>query len=513
MSDREQSDARAERFVPSRHGALMTHEHTHRYALAAALLRGARVLDLGSGSGYGARLLREAGARVTGLDLDAAAVRLAAPAVRASADYLPFADGSFDAVVCFEMIEHVPRPEVVADEIARVLGRNGIAVISTPDRSIYTDRAGNRNPYHVREMTRVEFSALLAARFPAVALYGQSVWSGSWLAQLDEAGEAPAARSRRVQVVALAADPDAPRAPWVDPASAAFPTPLYLVALCARSATTLQRYTRRVGVENVLHDREQRLIGEHFEMAEALARRGREIEAHAAHARNVEALARRAGDRIAALEKHAANLESRAAERTSRIELLEQHIANVEEEARASQTHAANLAERATRIDEELAGLKAHLVNLEAILEERRARVQSLEAHVEGLEAILEERRTRVRGLEAHVEGLEAILEERRTRVQSLEAHVEGLAALLGQREARVGGLEEHAQNLEVLLRRAEEREAALGERLELAGAQALDLRASLEQERAALAAARERLSALRATRWFRLGQRLRRIE
>ena len=464
MSDPERSDAQAERFVPSRHGALMTHEHSHRYALAAALLRGARVLDLGSGSGYGARLLRDAGARVTGLDLDAAAVRLAAPAVRASAECLPFADASFDAVVCFEMIEHVPRPERVADEIARVLGRNGIALVSTPDRSIYTDRAGNRNSYHLREMTRAEFAALLTARFPAMALYGQSVWSGSWLAQLDEAGEAPDARSRRVQVVAMAADPDVPRAPWVDPASAGFPTPLYLVALCARSAASLQRYSRRVGVDNVLHDREQRLIGEHFQMAETLARRDREIEAHAAHTRNVEALARRAEERVVALEKHIVNLERMLAERASRDTALEEHVTNVE--------------------------------------------------------SVVAERTARVGGLEDHVANLAAIIEERRTRVHGLEAHVEGLEALLGQRETRVEGLGKHAQNLEVLLRRAEERGATLDERLRegderlaLAHAQTLDLRAALEQERAALAAARERISALRATRWFRLGQWLRRIE
>ena len=471
MSDSERIDAQAERFVPSRHGALMTHEHTHRYALAAALLRGARVLDLGSGSGYGTRLLREAGAQVTGLDLDAAAVRLAAPAVRASAECLPFADASFDAIVCFEMIEHVPRPERVADEIARVLGRDGIALVSTPDRNLYTDRAGNRNPYHLREMTRTEFSALLAARFPAVALYGQSVWSGSWLAQLDEAGEAPDARSRRVQVVALAADPDVPRAPWVDPASAAFPTPLYLVALCARSAASLQRYARRVGVDNVLHDREQRLIGEHFQMAEMLARRDGEIGAHAAHARNVEALARRAEERAAALEKHVANLERMLAERASRIASLEEHV-----------------------------------VNSERIVGERSSRVAALEGHVANVESVLAERTTRVGGLEDHVANLEAIIEERRTRVQGLEAHVEGLDALLGQRETRIEGLEKHAQNLEVLLRRADERGAALDARLGLAHAQTLDLGAALEQER-------EVLAALRATRWFRLGQWLRRIE
>jgi SAM-dependent methyltransferase len=513
VSDPERTDAQAERFVPSRHGALMTHEHSHRYALAAALLRGARVLDLGSGSGYGARLLREAGARVTGLDLDAAAVRLAAPAVRASAECLPFADASFDAVVCFEMIEHVPRPERVADEIARVLGRNGIALVSTPDRSIYTERAGNRNPYHLREMTRAEFAALLAARFPAVALYGQSVWSGSWLAQLDAAGEASDARSRRVQVVALAADPDVPRAPWVDPASAGFPTPLYLVALCARSAASLQRYARRVGVDNVLHDREQRLIGEHFQMAETLAQRDGEIEAHAAHAGNVEALARRAEERVAALEKHVANLESRAAGRTTRIERLEQHVANVEAEARASQTHVANLermlAERASRVG----ALEEHAANLERMLAERASRVGALEEHVANLESAVAERTARVGGLQDHAANLEAIIEERRTRVQGLEAHAEGLEALLGQRETRVDSLEKHAQNLEVLLGGAEQRGAALDERLALADAQTLDQRAALEQERAALAAARERLAELRATRWFRLGQRLRRIE
>ncbi len=42
---------------------------------------------------------------------------------------LPFADKSFDLVICTEVLEHVEFPEKVLQEIGRVLNPNGIAVV------------------------------------------------------------------------------------------------------------------------------------------------------------------------------------------------------------------------------------------------------------------------------------------------------------------------------------------------------------------------------------------------
>jgi 2-polyprenyl-3-methyl-5-hydroxy-6-metoxy-1,4-benzoquinol methylase len=54
--------------------------------------------------------------------------------VVASADALPFADGSFDAVLCLETIEHLPKPKPSAREMMRILKSAGLVMITTPAR-------------------------------------------------------------------------------------------------------------------------------------------------------------------------------------------------------------------------------------------------------------------------------------------------------------------------------------------------------------------------------------------
>ena len=56
----------------------------------------------------------------------------AKPSVFADAANLPFGDNLFDAIICLEVIEHVPDPHKVIIEIARVLKKGGIAWVSMP---------------------------------------------------------------------------------------------------------------------------------------------------------------------------------------------------------------------------------------------------------------------------------------------------------------------------------------------------------------------------------------------
>jgi len=54
------------------------------------------------------------------------------PHVQTDASELPFGDGQFHAVVCSELLEHVPDPVAVSAEIHRVLRPNGIVLICVP---------------------------------------------------------------------------------------------------------------------------------------------------------------------------------------------------------------------------------------------------------------------------------------------------------------------------------------------------------------------------------------------
>ena len=172
-------EATGERLVPEhQHGELVHAEHLARYRLAAQLANGRRVLDAACGEGYGTAILAEGGASTAvGIDVDEATVAHAAQRHGlefrvADVGALPFEDGSFDLVVSFETIEHVPEPERVLDELARVTAPDGLLVISTPNKLQYLVE----NEFHVREFTHDEFAALLRGRFPSVRLVYQSNW-------------------------------------------------------------------------------------------------------------------------------------------------------------------------------------------------------------------------------------------------------------------------------------------------------------------------------------------------
>jgi len=110
-----------------------------RTALAVHATAPPSLLDIGSGGGFVASGLREA-ARVTAIDISATAVVEARNAgvhrvAVADAQRLPFADGSFQAAVCSEVLEHVEDPGRVIAEAARVLAPGGILLFSTPNRT------------------------------------------------------------------------------------------------------------------------------------------------------------------------------------------------------------------------------------------------------------------------------------------------------------------------------------------------------------------------------------------
>jgi SAM-dependent methyltransferase len=98
-------------------------------------LAGARVVDVGGGPGYFSDALRGAGAAVTCVDVDAGEMRgrrggMPEGAVLGSALALPFKDSSIDICFSSNVLEHVPAPEQMADEMVRVTRSGGLVYLS-----------------------------------------------------------------------------------------------------------------------------------------------------------------------------------------------------------------------------------------------------------------------------------------------------------------------------------------------------------------------------------------------
>ena len=183
-----------ERCVPWAPDIQVVYEHFHRYLWARELARGLRVLDLGSGEGFGAAILSDTAEEVVGLDIDERSVTHAElnwagnglSFIRGTAaDLSAFDADSFDLVVAFEVIEHVSEQDVVLAEVSRVLKPEGVLLSSTPDRDVYGAENPTPNPFHVKELSRREFEALLKAEFSNVRLFAQRIIEGSRIDSLE----------------------------------------------------------------------------------------------------------------------------------------------------------------------------------------------------------------------------------------------------------------------------------------------------------------------------------------
>ncbi len=89
-----------------------------------------RVLEIGPGNGFLSGYLRRAGVDVTTIDIDANL----GPTAIAALPHLPFPDSSFDAVIAFEVLEHIPWELFTPSlrEMARVSA--GAVGVSLPDK-------------------------------------------------------------------------------------------------------------------------------------------------------------------------------------------------------------------------------------------------------------------------------------------------------------------------------------------------------------------------------------------
>ena len=310
-----------ERFAPGLPWPELAYEHVARYLLAAALCRGLETLDAGCGQGYGTVLLSSAGARVVGLERDASAIARGRLRrwVAGDLQQLPFRPGSFDRVVAFEVLEHLQDPERFLDQVVRCLSPRGLLLISTPDRLIYSERSGYRNPYHVREYSEAELRESLGRRFDWLRLWRQGIAAGCafWPAAAEPG-------SGRWEAMDLSA-----ALPPGDPPSGPGP---YLVAACAHDRDVLDR---AVGTEALVYlDRSGWMLRHHqAERVKLLAQEQalkQELERAAAHQAQIEADNRAKQAEIDKASRHIQHVESTLARVQSHLDHHARRLAELE---------------------------------------------------------------------------------------------------------------------------------------------------------------------------------------
>jgi 2-polyprenyl-3-methyl-5-hydroxy-6-metoxy-1,4-benzoquinol methylase len=136
-----------------------------RKRILEAIPHSSTVLDVGCGVGETMVLLRDMNHCICfGLDIAASAVSAVTgkgmQAKTAELPDIPYADQTFDAVVCTETLEHVTDDKGTIQSIRRVLKPGGVLVLSVPDGSV------DEEDTHVHRFTAARLRDALSRALP-----------------------------------------------------------------------------------------------------------------------------------------------------------------------------------------------------------------------------------------------------------------------------------------------------------------------------------------------------------
>jgi SAM-dependent methyltransferase len=153
--------------------------HLVVYEWIASRVGGRRVVDLACGEGYGSAVLARAAVSVVGVDanpeaFEHARLKYSGPKLRFERTMIELWDGDADCVVFLQTIEHVQDPDAVLERIRELIGRDGVAYVSTPNVLTLAPEGEPRsgNPWHIKEYRAEEFRALCERHFGSVELLG-----------------------------------------------------------------------------------------------------------------------------------------------------------------------------------------------------------------------------------------------------------------------------------------------------------------------------------------------------
>lgn len=159
-------------------------DHVARYLFASNYVKDKKVLDVGTGIGYGAAMLKAYGAAsVHAIDIDVETVTKANSLFSSSgitfqvhdSEQLDKLPEKYDIVVSFENIEHLSQPMQFIATSKRILNPGGRLICSSPSRETTSPFVDGKpsNPYHINEWFRGEFARLFAPHYDNIQEYSQ----------------------------------------------------------------------------------------------------------------------------------------------------------------------------------------------------------------------------------------------------------------------------------------------------------------------------------------------------
>jgi ubiquinone/menaquinone biosynthesis C-methylase UbiE len=134
-----------------------------RYKFASNYInKNTQVLEVGCAYGSGSKLIKDVGGEYKsykGIDISLETIKIAKKEYAEFGDFFEsdaenlslFNENTFDIVICFENIEHVKNPRNSLHEIFRVLKKEGLLVLSTPNRKNWG--VADNNLFHYRHYT------------------------------------------------------------------------------------------------------------------------------------------------------------------------------------------------------------------------------------------------------------------------------------------------------------------------------------------------------------------------
>lgn len=171
-----------ERVIPGSVTLLALQEHCARYDFAKSYCKKKLVLNAASGSGYGSIILLQAAKEVFNIDISELSTaygnkfygKFNNHFLTMDAHTTDFPSKIFDVIVSFETIEHLPNPKKFVEECSRLLKKNGLLIVSTPNKVITSpNTAKPRNAHHFQEWEVDTFTQFMKEKFSLEKLYGQ----------------------------------------------------------------------------------------------------------------------------------------------------------------------------------------------------------------------------------------------------------------------------------------------------------------------------------------------------